>query len=173
MLKAVLDLNCIRFMNYQHLDLEKDWRSINVICLWLRVRAFNLALPVFVTRDTKQSTMTFFQTIPMPGKTIVLVHPNPAVLRQLDGYLKNAGHIIHKFSKVKDANAFIADMTKSKTKIHKIVVPKNLEVSYNFTYCQFLNHMYPGYDIITVDEKNYRDNINLRTLKKEYINELR
>jgi len=168
MLKAILDLNGVKFRNYQHLDLEKDWRSVNVICLWLKARTFNLYLPVFVTRDEHKNTITFFQTAQMTGKTVVLVHPNSAILNQLDNLLKEAGHIIHKFSRVKAANAFIADMHKSETKIHKIIVPTNLEVSFNFTYEQFLHHMFPKYEILTVDTKTYRDSINLRTFQKEY-----
>jgi hypothetical protein len=159
-LKAELDLTNIQFVNYQHLDLEKDWRQIPVIRIWLKARSFDLTMPIFVTRE--ENIMTFFQTKSDSGKTLVLVHPNPKILNQLHNSLKHAGHLVHAFKRVKDANVQIQSMIQSKTVIDKIVVPTNLKVSYNFTYKNYLNKKYPGYDVLTVDNKDYRETVSLK-----------
>lgn len=160
MLKAELDLTNITFVNYQHLDLERDWRQVPVIRIWLKARRFDLTMPIFVTRE--KDVMTFFQTKTDSGKTLVLVHPNPKILNQLHDSLKQAGHSVFAFKRVKDANKQIETMIQNNTLINKIVVPTNLKVSYNFTYKNFLNKKYPGYEVLTVDNKDYRETVSLR-----------
>lgn len=154
--KAVLNLNSTVFENYQHLDLEKHWRSVKAINVWLMARDFNLSLPIFVTKDDFDNTLTFFQSKSVANKTIILVHPNPAKLSQLYTSLKNAGHLVHAFSKVRAANNKIKGMSK----IDSIVVPKNLKVHNGFTYKTYLNAKYPGYKVHTIDNNDYRDTLN-------------
>ena len=172
MIKAVLNLNTNAFAGYQHLDLEKSWRDVNVIRLWLKARGFDLSLPIFVTKDEEDNTLTFFQTIKNPNKTLILVHPNPKVRSQLQDSLKQEGHVVHAFSKVKDANLCIFLMSQNGTKLDRIIVPKNLKVFHSLTYKTFLNRTFPKYGVLTVDNKEYRDYINMNLTKDEYMSSI-
>lgn len=165
MLTAELDLTNVQFVNYQHLDLENDWRSVPVIRIWLKARKFDLTMPIFVTREEK--VLTFTQTKTDFGKTLVLVHPNVLILSQLQDSLKKAGHTVHAFKRVKDANVELQKMFENNIQVDKIVVPTNLKVSYNFTYKDFLNKMYPGYQVLTVDNNDYRETVNLKLFKEQ------
>lgn len=169
MIKAVLNLNTNAFAGYQHLDLEKSWRDINVIQLWLKARGFDLSLPIFVTKDEEDNTLTFFQTIKNPNKTVILVHPNPKVRSQLQDSLKQDGHIVHAFAKVKDANIQIYTMAQNGSQLDSIIVPKNLKVFHSLTYEIYLNRAFPKYKVLTVDDKEYRDYINMNLTKNEYM----
>src|SRR5690348_5542580 len=117
MIKAELDLNNVKFREYSHLDLEKNWRSVTVIRIWLKARNFDLNLPIFVTRIEEKNILTFFQTKTDPGKHIVIVHPNPQILNQLDTVLKAAGYSVFGFRKVKDANQRLTKLFETNTPI--------------------------------------------------------
>lgn len=169
MLKAVLDLSGRNFINYKHLDLEQNWRSVAVIRIWLKARNFDLSIPILVTRDEEKNTLTFFQTVSNSGRTIVLVHPNPDILHQIDTSLQNAGHKVYSFNKVEDANRQLYLFSQNKVKLDRIIIPRNLKVSYNYTYKNFLNRTFPMYSVIVVDNRDYRDKIDINLSKDEYI----
>ena len=161
MIKAVLELNNVKFKDYSHLDLENEWKNVAPIRIWLKARRFDLDYPVFVTRDSNDNSLTFFQNKEEENSTIVLVHPNRLILNQLQTRLLNDGYTVLAFSRVKDANKKITEMCDNEIKIRNIVVPTNLNVSYNFTYENFLNQKFPKCKVLTIDNRNYRDSINL------------
>jgi hypothetical protein len=172
MLKAVLDLNGKQFVSYSSIDLEHNWRNVTVIRIWLKARKFDLTIPIFVTRDNEKNTLTFFQTISSSGKTIVLVHPNPDILHNLHTSLKEAGHTVYAYTKVEDANLQLYVLSSGGTKIDKIIVPKFLRVFHSFTYKNYLNRNFPTYKVLTIDNKDYRDYIDMDLTKSEYINSI-
>lgn len=167
MRKATLDLNEFRNKNRTEEELVgffNKWETIPSINLWLKARKFDLASPILVTQE-KNLVITFYQT--GEDRTIVLVHPNPKILEQLTVALVEPGRIVRAFSRVKDANDCIKQLVISNAAISSIIVPEKLQVSHNVSYKAFLNTKFPAYKVITIDKKNYRDSINLRTFKSE------
>jgi hypothetical protein len=169
MIKATLHLDTIKSNTYHCLELEQNWRSIPSINVWLKVRGFNLSNPVMVTANISDNSLTFFQSASNSPKNIVLVHPNSQVLQDLYTSLRDAGHTVHAFTKVEKANQHIQSMIDNNQTLNKIVVPRNLEVGYNFTYKQFLQKTFPKYQVLTIDKRRYRDTINLKLNKEQYI----
>lgn len=167
---AILELDSEAFETYQHLDIEQNWRSIGAVRMWLKFRQFDLTLPILVSRNEEENTLTFYQTVSNLPKTVVLIHPNPDILKQLDQALKDSGHSVYSYSKVEDANFQLNVISQNKLTLHKIIVPRHLRVMDSLTYKQFLNQMYPNYQVLTIDNKDYRDTINLKAFKKEYEN---
>jgi len=163
MLKAILDLNNSTFVFRHSLDdLVKKWAEVPTIKLWLKARRFDLSLPISVTKDDKANTLTFTQVMRFPSRTIVLVHPNPTILDQLTASLKEEGHIVYPFTKVRMANAQLESMNSFKMPVDKIIIPKNLKIHHDFTYEGYLNQFYPQYQILTIDKKDYRESISLK-----------
>lgn len=161
MLIAVLDLNQTVFSCYHLAELELNWRNTPAIRIWLKVRQFDLSEPINVSKNEEKNTLTFSQTKPILSKTVMIVHPNPKILEQLTTSVKEQGHNVLPFIKVKDATAQLKLMFENKHKLDKIVVPKNLKVYHNFTYEKYLNKKFPSYGVITVDNREYRETIKL------------
>jgi hypothetical protein len=170
MLKVVINFNEDQFTSYQHLNIEQDWKQITAIRMYLKARRFNLNLPIFAIKDCKNNNLTFFQNKIHVKKNIIVIHPNPTILTQIVDSLKNQGHDVFAFYKVKDMTNKLIEFKQTNTSIDVIVVPTNLQVSYNLSCKQFLNHIYPKYKVLTLDKNNYRDTINLKNLCKEFKN---
>lgn len=167
MRKATLDLNEYQDKNRTHDELVgffNNWETIPSIRLWLKARKFDIQAPIMVTQE-KNLVLSFYQM--GSDRNLVLIHPNPKILEQLKKALQEPGRTIHTFSKVEAATTCIKQMSADKTKIQNIIVPEKLEVSHNLTFKAFLNIKFPEFNVITVDKKNYRDSVNLRTFKKE------
>lgn len=113
-----------------------------------------------------------YKRFPKTRKSVVLVHPNPDILNQLEIALIQEGHIVGAFTRVQDANRQIHKMSENSIPLDKIIVPANLKVAYNLTYKSFLNRIFPKYQVITIDERDYRDSVNIKLDKNEYLNSL-
>lgn len=165
MVKATINLNDLEFVAYKNIDLESKWKEFPAIRMYLKVRKFDLSLPVFVTKNDTE--ITFFQNVINRTKSVIVVHPNPNILKQLTVSLKNDGHSVFGFRRVKDANLRLNKLIETNDQIDYVVAPTNLQVSFNFTYKEFLNKMFPKINVLTVDNNNYRDTINLTKFQKE------
>lgn len=163
MVKATINLDDLDYVCYKNADLATNWKEFPAIRMYLKARKFDISLPIFVTKNNNE--ITFFQDIKNSSKTVFVVHPNPSILHQLTVSLANDGHNVTAFKRVKDANLSL----KNNTEIDYVVVPTNLLVSYNFTYKNYLNKLYPKINVLTVDNNNYRDTINLKNFNKEKI----
>lgn len=75
MLKAILDLNDRKYRFYKHIDLERNWNAVTEICIWLKMRNFDLTMPIFVIKNTRANTLTFFQTATSSGEPAFLPYP--------------------------------------------------------------------------------------------------
>lgn len=165
MIKAVINLNDVEFESYKNVDIEKNWKEFPAIRIYLKARKFNLSLPIFTIKA--ENEITFFQTAGTNNKNVIVVHPNPTILRQLTVSLKGDGHSVFGFHKVKEANLRLNKLLENKETIDYVVVPTNLQVSYNFTYKNYLNKLFPKINVLTVDNNEYRDSINLINFKGE------
>lgn len=160
MIKATLNLNETSYKNYNIQELHSNWRKYPVIKMWLKLRRFDLANPIFVDSDLDFNTLTFSQSNSNLSRNIVLVHPNPDILKQLTDSLVKAGHQVTSFKKVQDANWELG----SGQPIDSIIIPENLKVSTGCTYKNYLNHKFPNLKVLTVDKRNYRETLNLKEI---------
>lgn len=161
MLTAILNLNDKNFSCYTLAEIEQNWKTTLVVCIWLSARKFNLDEPIQVVTNKQKNTLTFCQGKPNIHRTVMVVHPNPKILDQITTSLKEQGHEVLAYIKVKDATVQVKFMFEKKIKLDRIVVPKNLKVYHNFTYENYLNKKFPNYGVITVDNKEYRETIIL------------
>lgn len=165
MLKATINLNEAEFKSYENLNLEQDWMQVPAIRMFLKARRFDLSQSILVSKD--KNILSFYQSIKSVPRNVVVIHPNPDILNQIVTSLKNEGHSVFAFKRVKEANNRIIELTKNKSPIDHIVVPINLEVSYNYKYKDFLNKNFPKYNVLTIDKREYRDVINMKEFKNE------
>lgn len=165
MLKASIDLSQAEFKSYENLNLEQDWIQVPAIRMYLKARRFDISQPVFVSKD--DNVLNFYQSIKSVPRNVIVIHPNPKILDQIVTSLKREGHSVFGFKRVKEANTRITEFDKNQTVIDNIVVPINLEVSYNYTYKEFLNKNFPKYKVLTIDKKDYRDTINMKEFSRE------
>lgn len=164
MIKATLNINDTSYAGYNILELEQNWRNFPAINIWLKVRRFDLTLPIFVTPNHEENSLTFFQTQSNITRHVVLVHPNPDVLSQLTEGLKAAGHSVTSFKRVEEANIELNNIKEKNYPIDFVIVPTKLKVGAGYTYKNYLNHKYPNLNVLTVDKSEYRDTINMREI---------
>ena len=164
MRRATLNLNETTYKQYTVRELESNWHDYPVIKLWLKIRKFDLSLPISVITNYKENSITFTQAAKNLHRNVIVVHPNPQILDQISHSLIKAGHKVTGFQKAKLANIQIETITENNFNLDCIIIPANMKVAPGCTYKNYLNRRFPDISVLTTDKNNYRETLNIKEL---------